>query len=109
MPDIKHDEQCESGNPEYMTTACRCDERAAIAADDAGRELMLGPESDRESPPPTLAGGVWAILDHDYGESITAVYPTELEALRVINERGYGRVQAIGWGRDVNGDEVVPS
>jgi hypothetical protein len=43
-------------------------------------------------------GGVWAIIDRDYSDSITAVYPTELDALRVLNGRGYGRVAFIAWG-----------
>lgn len=69
----------------------------------------LGPEADRESPAPTLAGGVWALLDDDYISYITSVYPTELEALRVINGRGYGRVAFINWGHTANGEPVETS
>mgnify|MGYP003611601834 CR=1 FL=1 len=43
-------------------------------------------------------GGVWAVIDLDYGESITSVYPTELDALRVLSGRGYGRVAFVPWG-----------
>ena len=53
-----------------------------------------------------LAGGVWALLDADYLEAITAVYPTELDALRVVNGRGYGRVAFIPWGHTANGEPV---
>lgn len=42
--------------------------------------------------------GVWAILDRDHYETITAVYPSEVEALRVLNGRGYGRVVHLAWG-----------
>lgn len=52
---------------------------------------------------PQHSGGVWAVIDRDYGESITAVYPTELEALRVINERGYGRVGFVSFGQTLDG------
>lgn len=41
---------------------------------------------------------IWALVDRDYGENITAVYPTELDALRVVNGRGYGRVVELNWG-----------
>ena len=51
------------------------------------------------SPAPSPdAGGVSAIVDRDYGESITAVYPTEVDALRALNGRGFGRVVALPWG-----------
>jgi len=46
-------------------------------------------------------GGVWAVCDLDYGESITAVYATELDALRAINGRGYGRVRFVPWGKSL--------
>lgn len=52
------------------------------------------------------AGGVWAVIDSDYGENITAVYPSELDALRVLNGRGYGRVAFIEWGNDVRGERA---
>jgi len=39
---------------------------------------------------PTTPEGVWALCDRDYNETITAVYATEVEALRAINGRGYG-------------------
>lgn len=41
------------------------------------------------------------MVDADYGESITAVYPSEVEALRALNGRGYGRVQFVPWGMTV--------
>jgi len=44
------------------------------------------------------SGGVWAIVDTDYGDSITSVHETELDALRVLNGRGYGRVLFIEFG-----------
>lgn len=43
--------------------------------------------------------GVWAIVDRDYNTSITAVYPTEIDALRVINGREYGKVVFVPWGK----------
>lgn len=43
--------------------------------------------------------GVWAVVDFDYGESITEVHPTEVDALRVLNGRGYGRVVFVPWGK----------
>lgn len=51
--------------------------------------------------------GVWALIDHDYHESITAVYPTEVAALRVLNGRGYGRVAFLPWGSYVT-DAIEP-
>lgn len=42
--------------------------------------------------------GVWALIDSDYGESITSVYSTELDALRELNGRGYGRVAFVPFG-----------
>lgn len=47
--------------------------------------------------------GVWALIDRDMGESITSVYPSELDALRQLNGRGYGRVEFLQWGHEVNG------
>lgn len=49
----------------------------------------------------TSAEGVWAVIDRDYSESITAVYATEIEALRVLSGRGYGRVQFLKYGETV--------
>lgn len=60
-------------------------------------------------PDAGLVEGVWAILDDDYISYITAVYPTELDALRVINRRGYGRVAFLKWGHTANGEPVETS
>lgn len=48
--------------------------------------------------------GVWVIIDSDYGENITSVYATELDALRVLNGRGYGRVAFLEYGNNVRGE-----
>lgn len=48
--------------------------------------------------------GVWAILDRDHYETITAVYPSEIDALRALNGRGCGRAVHLDWGMTVNGD-----
>jgi len=48
-----------------------------------------------------FSGGVWAVCDRDYGETITLVYPTEIEALREVNARGYGRVVFVPWGTEL--------
>jgi len=45
------------------------------------------------------ASGAWALVDHDYGETIIAIYSTELDALRELNGRGYGRVVFVPWGK----------
>lgn len=52
--------------------------------------------------------GVWAIIDPGSyeGDYIAAVYPGELGALRVLNGRGYGRVQFIEFGKDMRGEIV---
>lgn len=42
--------------------------------------------------------GVWAVIDSDYVEAIQMVFPIEIEALRILNGRGYGRVAFIPWG-----------
>lgn len=52
-----------------------------------------------------MTDGVWVIIDRDHYDSITAVYPTELDALRVLNGRGYGRVQFLNWGTNVRGEQ----
>lgn len=44
------------------------------------------------------AGGVWAVVDRDMGEHISMVFPSELEALRVLNGRGFGSVVFVPWG-----------
>lgn len=48
--------------------------------------------------------GVWAILDRDHYETIAAVYPSELEALRAVNWRGCGRVVPLAWGETIGGE-----
>jgi len=50
---------------------------------------------------PVNPAGVWAVVDTDYGESITAVYETELDALRSLNGRGYGRVRFVPFGKSL--------
>ena len=55
-------------------------------------------EPDPDCPVHFPAKGVWAVVDIDYGESITEVYPVEVEALRAINRRGYGRVRFVPFG-----------
>lgn len=50
---------------------------------------------------PARPEGVWAIVDIDHGESITKVYATEIDALREINGRGYGRVVYVPFGKDL--------
>lgn len=52
---------------------------------------------------PALAEGVWALVDRDHCDTITAVYPSELDALRVLNSRGYGRVAPLEWGESLGG------
>jgi len=42
--------------------------------------------------------GVWAVVD---GEKITTVYRNEIEALRLLNGRGFGRVVFVPWGDTV--------
>lgn len=46
-------------------------------------------------------GGVWAITSTDYGERLEAAFPTEIEALREVVNRGYGSVIFIRWGEDI--------
>ena len=41
---------------------------------------------------------VWAVVD---GEKITTVYRNEIEALRLLNGRGFGRVVFVPWGDTV--------
>jgi hypothetical protein len=45
---------------------------------------------------------VWAVVDRDHSDYISAVYPSELEALRVLNGRGYGRVVLLPWGTELS-------
>lgn len=52
-----------------------------------------------------FARGAWCVVDRDYGETITAVYLTELEALRAINDRGFGRVAFVKWGETLTGEK----
>lgn len=47
---------------------------------------------------PSHAEGVWAVVDNHYADYISEVHPTEVEALRVLNGRGYGRVMFVPWG-----------
>ena len=42
--------------------------------------------------------GVWAVVD---GEKITTVYRNEIEALRLLNGRGFGSVAFLPWGDTV--------
>lgn len=46
----------------------------------------------------TSAEGVWCIADQDHGETITIPFPSEVDALRALNGRGYGRVYFVPWG-----------
>lgn len=48
---------------------------------------------------------VWAVIDRDHHDYILAVYPTEIEALRVVNLRG-GRAESLEWGCNVDGEVV---
>lgn len=48
-----------------------------------------------------IAQGVWAVVDSDYHDTITMVYLEEIEALRAINERGYGKVKFVPWGKSL--------
>lgn len=45
--------------------------------------------------------GVWAWCYLDYGEVISKVFPTEIEALREVNSAGYGHVRFLEWGKDL--------
>lgn len=46
-----------------------------------------------------LEAGIWAIVDRDYDQYfVNSVHPAEIDALRALNERGYGRVVFIPWG-----------
>ena len=46
--------------------------------------------------------GAWCVCDRDYYETITSVYPTEVEALRTLNGRGFGRVRFVPYGKSLN-------
>lgn len=47
--------------------------------------------------------GVWAVVDYDnsYNDYASTVYAEEIEALREVNGRGYGRVVFLPWGVEV--------
>ena len=49
-----------------------------------------------------LDAGVWVVWDRDYYVFVSSVHVTELEALRVINEQGYGKVSFVPFGADIN-------
>ncbi len=42
--------------------------------------------------------GVWVVAERDYYEYIERIYATEIEALRKVNEQGYGEVKFVRWG-----------
>jgi len=51
--------------------------------------------------------GVWAVIDRDHNEHVTAVHATEVDALRTLNGRGYGRVMFLPWGKTVYETEAA--
>ena len=55
------------------------------------------------------AEGVWCICDQDYGESITIPFASEVDALRALNGRGYGRVAFVLFGKTLADSEAVVS
>lgn len=46
--------------------------------------------------------GVWMVGHFDWNFIVESVYPAEIEALRVINERGYGEVHFLPFGVDAS-------
>ena len=46
--------------------------------------------------------GVWVIVDYNYDQYISEVHQTEIGALRVINQRGYGSVRFLEWGKTLS-------
>jgi hypothetical protein len=46
--------------------------------------------------------GVWAVVSRDYYEHIDRVFETELEALRWINNDGYGKVRFVEFGKTLS-------
>ena len=54
---------------------------------------------------PPFPGSVWAVVDRDHSESITSVHRTEIDALRVLNGRGFGRVVELPYGKTL--EELV--
>lgn len=49
--------------------------------------------------------GVWAVGTFDYGWTVELVFPGteegELQALRLINERGYGEARFVKYGEPI--------
>ena len=45
--------------------------------------------------------GVWAVTQRDYYETIERVFPEEIDALRHINQAGYGTVRFIPWDKSI--------
>jgi len=48
-----------------------------------------------------VSDGVWAVVLTDYGDHIDKVFRTELEALRVVNNQGYGKVRYVEFGKSL--------
>lgn len=42
--------------------------------------------------------GVWVVWDWNDGAKIYEIYAEEIDALRVINRQGYGKVGFVEWG-----------
>jgi len=61
---------------------------------------------DKALLPDTITGGVWAATITDQSEQIDCVFPTEIEALRVVVGRGYGSVAFIRWGEDLRDTRI---
>jgi hypothetical protein len=58
---------------------------------------------------PNLSG-VWAVVDNaNYGEQVSEVHSEEIDALRQINGRGYGRVIFLPWGMTLQDAERASS
>jgi hypothetical protein len=50
--------------------------------------------------------GAWFVFGYDYGEYPIALFGTEVEALRVVENQGYGNV--VFWPFGKTWDEVKP-
>lgn len=61
---------------------------------------------DKVGLPNSILGGVWAVTHIDYGDQLDSVHPTEIEALRVVVNRGHGGVIFIRWGEELSDAEA---
>lgn len=47
-------------------------------------------------------GGVWIVYTFDHGFKTDSIHLTELEALRVVERRGYGNVARVPFGVEID-------